>query len=148
MVSLDKSNRSVSLLRYLLILTTKNITDLFKEEETHSAIREIIFEYFTQTKGNKVELISIFIHDYYIEINFQALPTINLSSFISNLKSISSRKYLKNHPDLKTNLGGCWNKSYFIATREQMVSHHIKKYLKEQKSLRSATKILGIEENL
>ena len=143
MVDLDKNNRSVSILRYLLIFTSKNLDDVFITEEIIKSIREIIHEYFTKTQKDEAELISTFIFDNYIEIHFQTLPTLNLVKFISNMKSVTARYFLKAHPQIKEKLGGCWNKSYFLATREQMVQQHVDTYLKEQFALRAVDRIVG-----
>lgn len=147
MVSVDKNNRSVSLLRYLLILTTKDLHEIFITENLRRDMREIIHGYFSDSQPDTTELISTYIHSNYIEVNFQTLPTVDLSKLISNLKSITARKFLKNNPAIKQEMKGCWNQSYFIATREQMVDEHIKIYLDQQYSLRAAKKILNLHEN-
>ena len=142
MVDLDKSNRSVSILRYLLIFTSKNLDDVFITEEIIKSIRAIIYEYFTKTQKDGAKLVSTYIYPNYIEINFQTLPTLNLVKFISNMKSVTARYFLKAHPQIKEKLGGCWNKSYFLATSEQMVHQHVETYLNEQFALRAVDRIL------
>ena len=132
MVKTNKNNEPVSFLRYLLILTTKQLVDLFNKPEYKQTVLNIIGNYFEKTKKENVNLISREIHSNYIQITFSATPTLDLAKTISNLKSVSSRHFLKQYPEIRSELGGCWNKSYFLASREHMIEERIKDFLNSQ----------------
>ena len=137
----DKENRGWSLLRYQVIFCSKNMQDMFEDEDLKKEIREVIFSFFTSMKT--VEIVSIFIYSYYVAIDFQALPTVAPSDIVSSLKSSTSKKILKNNPEIKSKYAGLWNNSYFLTTSDQSVDQHRKDYLNRQFELRSIKKVVS-----
>ena len=84
-------------LRYICILCTKEYKPLFKTDESKKKLREIILNYFDQIKEREedVKLISVSINVKHVEIIFETSSSIDLTRFISNFKSVSSRKFLQ-----------------------------------------------------
>ncbi|MCP4760996.1 MAG: IS200/IS605 family transposase [archaeon] len=124
----------MSLLRYLCIFCTKNLKDIFITDDIRQTVRQNIWSIFNpkNKKRKDVEVISIFVYPNYVEINFQTNPTLELSKFINNLKSVSARNILKKMPQIRAEMAGLWNNSYLLLTREQFVTNHIDTYLQKQ----------------
>ena len=118
---LDKNNRSVSLLRYRLIFTTKDLKEIFIIEEIKQKVHQAIYNYFypENQRREKTKLISVYVHDISVEINFQSLPTVILRQFVNNLY-IYFQKHLKNLS---------WNSRVFLSTQRQVVKQQIENYL-------------------
>nr|WP_147664600.1 transposase [Candidatus Prometheoarchaeum syntrophicum]QEE17714.1 Transposase IS200 like protein [Candidatus Prometheoarchaeum syntrophicum] len=135
-MKLDRSNRAYSLLRYFLVLSTKDFEEIFDLKKHSQHLRQIIYLYFNppekEKKKKNVQLISTEVFSSYIEINFQGTPTLNLSEFIGVLKSTSARKFLQEFPESRTGKG-LWSNDYLIFTREQFVKAHKDFYFASQK---------------
>ena len=140
-MQVNKINRAWTLLRYQVIFCSKNMQDMFEEDDLRKEIREVIFSFFASMQT--VEIVSIFIHNYYVVIDFQALPTVAPSDIVSSLKSSTSKKILKNNPEIKTKYAGLLNNSYFLTTSDQSVDQHRKDYLNRQFELRSIKKVVS-----
>ena len=142
-MQMDKENRGWSLLRYKAVCCSIDMQDMFENEELKKEIREAITHFFDSPSMKNVKLLSTFFHSYYVEIDFQGLPTSNPSDVISSLKSSTSKKILKSNPKIKTKWGGLWNKSYFLVTTEQAALVHKDEYLRRQSELNSMKKMVG-----
>jgi len=132
-------------LRYVCIFCTKGYKPLFKNEELKEKMREIIKNYFDQMekKDYEVKLISVSINTKHIEITFEAKSQINLANydekspmyltkFISNLKSVSSRKFLQYLKSIKSDISGIWTKNYLLATQEYQLDQEIESFRQAQ----------------
>ncbi len=138
---LDRNNRSVSLLRYLTIFTVHNREDFFITEQIKSYVHEGIYDYFypNNKKKKDIKLISVYVHTNYVEINFQALPVLNMRDFINKLHVHSNNYILKEMPQLiRKNI---WSENIFLATRRQVVKQQIEDYLNVQKYLSPIAKL-------
>ncbi|MHA1726128.1 MAG: transposase [Promethearchaeota archaeon] len=139
---LDQNNRSVSLLRYIAIFTVQNFKEFFITEQIKSVVHEGIYDYFYPNNNNKkkkeVKLISVYVHTNHVEINFQALPVLNLRDSIEKLYAHSKKYILAKLPQLKGNL---WSENIFLATRRQLVEQQIEDYLNAQDPLRTVAKL-------
>ena len=137
---LDRNNRSVTLLRYLTLFTVQNREEFFITEQIKSVVHEGIYDYFypNNEKKKSIKLISVYVYTYYVEINFQALPVLNLKDFINKLHVHSNNYILKRLPQLKKKK--LWSENIFLATRRQLVEQQIEDYLNVQKTLSAIAK--------
>ncbi len=144
---LDRNNRSVSLLRYLTIFTVSNFEELFITEQIRRIVQDGIYDFFypNNEKQRDVRLISVYVHVKYVEINFQALPIINLRGFINELHVHSSTYILKKNPQLERLKGlkgkDLWSENIFLGTRRQLVKQQVEEYLNVQKILSPVAKL-------
>ncbi len=118
-------------LGYKCIFCTKEYKSIFRTKELKEKMREIINSYFTQNKD--VELKDLYVNLKHIEITFKIMSSkdtsIDLPRFISNLKSVSSRKVLQY---LNSNISGIWAKNYLLATQEYLLDQKIAIFLETQ----------------
>ena len=136
---MDKNNRSVSSLRYIVIFTIFNLEEKLNTEQLKQIVHAGIYDYFypKNEKRKKIKLISVYIHTNYVEINFQALPVFDLKDFIEKLYS-NSKKYILNAvPQLGDIL---WSENIFLGTRRQIVKQQIEAYLNIQKTISTIEK--------
>jgi len=115
--------------------------DIFEDRTLKKEIREDAFIFFAHLKN--AEIISIFMHDHSVAIDFQALPTAAPSAIISGFLTPTSRMRLKKRSEIKAIYGDLWNDVYDIYTTEQAVDQHIKDYLKRQLELHAIKKVLS-----
>ena len=116
-------------LSYVCIFNTKEYKSLFKDEELKKKMYDIINEFPDQMKKNDVKIISVFVYLKHVEITFETSSSKDLTRFVSNLKSVSSRKFLKH---IKSDREGIWTKNYLIATQEDQLDQKIELFLKPQ----------------
>lgn len=137
---LDRNNRSVSILRYLTLFTVPNHEEFFITEQIKSIVHEGIYDYFypNNEKKKDIKLISVYVHMHYVEINFQALPVLDLKDFINKLHVHSNNYILQRLPQLKKKK--IWSENIFLATRRQLVEQQIEDYLNIQKTLSTIAK--------
>jgi len=137
---LDRNNRSVTLLRFLTLFTVHKREEFFITEQIKSVVHEGIYDYFypNNEKKKDIKLISDYIYTYYVEINFQAIPVLNLRDFINKLHVHSSNYILKRLPQLKKK--NLWSENIFLGTRRQLVKQQIEDYLNVQKTLSTIAK--------
>ena len=119
-------------LRYKCIFCTKEYRSIFNSKELKEKMREIIVSYFNQNKD--VELISLYVNLKHIEITFKIISSskdssLDLPRFISNLKSVSSRKVLQYVQSINSNIVGIWAKNYLLATQEYLLDQKINIFL-------------------
>lgn len=119
-------------LRYKCIFCTKEYRSIFKTKELKEKMREIFDSYFNQNKD--VELLRLYVNLKHIEITFKIISSsidscIDLPRFISNLKSVSSRKVLQYLQSINSNISGIWAKNYLLATQEYLLDQKIDTYL-------------------
>jgi len=124
----------IEALRYICILCTKEYKSLFKTEDSKKKIREIILNYFDQIKEKEeqVNFISASINEKHIEITFETQSSMDLPRFISNFKSVSSRKFLQYLRSIKTSVSGIWTKNYLLASQEYQLEQKIESFLQAQ----------------
>ena len=115
-------------LRYNCIFCTKEYRSIFKTIELKEKTREIIDSYFNHNED--VELISLYVNLKHIEISFKTISSsMDLPRFISNLKSVSSRKLLQYLQSINSNISGIWTKNYLLATQEYLLDQKIHTFL-------------------
>lgn len=120
-------------LRYICILCTKEYKSLFKTEESKKKMREIILQYFEiKEKSEDIKFISVSINDKHVEITFEAPSSIELTKFVSNFKSVSSRRFLKYLKSIKFKVSGIWTKNYLLATQEYQLNQKKESFLQAQ----------------
>ena len=131
-MKLDKSNRSYSLLRYYLVICTKNLEEIFLLENPIIYLKDLIYNYFDhtekKTKRKNVKLISSEIFPSYIKIHFQATPNLNLTKFIGILKSTTSFKFFQKFSELRIG-NGLWSNEYLLISPGQFVQSHLDFFL-------------------
>ncbi|MHA1658680.1 MAG: transposase [Promethearchaeota archaeon] len=121
-------------LRYICILCTKENRSLFKTEDSKKKMREIILNYFDQMKEKEEEVsfISASINEKHVEITFETPSSIDLTRFISNFKSVSSRRFLIYLKSIKSNISGIWTKNYLLASQEDKLDQKTESFLQVQ----------------
>ena len=72
------------------------------------------------------------INTKHVEITFEAPSSIDLTRFISNLKSVTSRRLLQYLKTIKIDISGIWTKNYLLATQEYQLDQEIKTFLRTQ----------------
>ena len=136
---MDKNNRSVTLLRYVVIFTIHDFKVILNTEKIKQIVHAGIYDFFypKNEKKKNVKLISVYIHNNYVEINFQALPVFNLKHFINNLYNHSKKYILEEAPQLGDIL---WSENIFLDTRRQIVKQQVEAYLNIQKTISTIEK--------
>ncbi|QEE15693.1 transposase [Promethearchaeum syntrophicum] len=138
----------IEFLRYECIFCTKGDKSLFTTKELKDKMEDIITNYFNLEKNDDdVKLISVYLEKKHIEIIFEAKSQTDLSvygekktkkdlmkltKFISNLKSVSSRRFLQHLSPIKSGTSGIWTKNYLLATQEHQLEQKIKSFLQAQ----------------
>ena len=123
--------RSVSDLKAHLVLTTKYRKKVFTSEML-TRLHEI-----TENLLEKWEcrLIEINGEEDHVHILFQYHPAMELSKFVNNFKSVSSRKLRQEFPEQINKFYWkevFWNSSYFIASCGGVTNSTLKKYVENQ----------------
>ena len=120
-------------LKYYCIFCAKEYKSLFKNEELKKEMHGIINNYFEQIKEKeKVKILLVSIYLKHVEITFEATSSLDLTKFISNLKSVSSRRFLKYLKSIKSEISGIWTKNYLLATQEYRLDQEIGSFLQSQ----------------
>jgi putative transposase len=127
------SGRAISDLKAHLVLTTKYRKKLFT-----GAMITRLSEVFTDLceKWN-CKVIEFNGEEEHIHLLFQYLPQMDLSKFVNNLKSVSSRRVRAEFADEVNKVywkSVLWNESYFIASCGGVTVSVLKKYIEHQDS--------------
>jgi putative transposase len=133
MTNLNKNRHSVYKLQFHLILVTK-YRHPFINKKINIELKEIIKNLMKKWKLN---LISIETEEDHLHILFEGNPQLQLSKFVGNLKTVTSRmirnqnkEYLKQY--YWENV--MWEPSYFISSVGDTNLEIVKKYIEGQKS--------------
>ena len=125
------SGRSVSDLKAHLVLTTKYRRRVL-DGEMLVRLTEIVSDLCDKWGCKMIEFNG---EEDHIHLLFQYYPQMELPKFISNLKSISSRR-LRNEFSERVDRFYCkavfWNESYFIASCGGVTVSVLKKYIEKQ----------------
>jgi putative transposase len=125
-------NSCVYSLQYHLVLTTK-----YRKKVLNSELSEALFMKVRELLG-KWDCIVIEINgeEDHIHILFEAHPTLQLSTLVNNLKTVTSRFLRKEYSEhLKKaywGYDGLWNRSYCILSTGGATIEIIKKYIENQ----------------
>jgi putative transposase len=127
------SGRAISDLKAHLVLTTKYRKKLFT-----GAMITRLSEVFTDLceKWN-CKVVEFSGEEDHIHLLFQYLPQMDLSKFVNNLKSVSSRRVRAEFADEVNKVywkSVLWNESYFIASCGGVTVSVLKKYIEHQDS--------------
>jgi putative transposase len=125
------SGRAISDLKAHLVLTTKYRKKLFT-----GAMITRLSEVFTDLceKWN-CKVVEFNGEEEHIHLLFQYLPQMDLSKFVNNLKSVSSRRVRAEFADEVNKVywkSVLWNESYFIASCGGVTVSVLKKYIEHQ----------------
>lgn len=127
------SGRSVSDLKAHLVLTTKYRRKVLTSEML-VRLTEIVFDLCDKWGCKMIEFNG---EEDHIHLLFQYYPQLELPKFISNLKSISSRRLRNEFPERVNQFyrsAVFWNESYFIASCGGVTVTVLKKYIEKQDS--------------
>ncbi|PSF26588.1 IS200/IS605 family transposase [Aphanothece hegewaldii CCALA 016] len=128
------TSRSVSDLKAHLVLVTKYRRRVINEQILEDLIS--IVNNLASKWG--VEIIEVNGESDHLHILFGYYPQMQLSKFVNNLKTVTSRLVNKNHAEyLKTFLGYdsvLWTSSYFIASCGGITVEKLKQYVESQNS--------------
>lgn len=127
------SGRSVSDLKAHLVLTTKYRAHVLTGEML-VRLTEIVSDLCDKWDCKMIEFNG---EEDHIHLLFQYYPQLELPKFISNLKSISSRRLRSEFPERVNQFywkAVFWNESYFIASCGGVTVTVLKKYIEKQDS--------------
>lgn len=124
------SGRSVSDLKAHLVLTTKYRRDILTGEMINR-LGEAMGDLCEKWGCKMVEFNGEANH---IHLLFQYLPQLELPKFISNLKSVTSRRLRTEFPEIvdKYHKNVLWNESYFIASCGGVTVSILRRYIEGQ----------------
>lgn len=128
-----KNRHSVFYLKYHLILVTK-YRHPFINKKINNDIKEIVKNICIKWE---LDLEEIETEGDHVHIMFQGKPQLQLSKFINNLKTVSSRLLKKSNSEHLKKFywkPSLWEPSYFISTVGEVNEEVIKQYIKKQKS--------------
>ena len=135
---MDRNNRSISLLRYLVIFKIHK-DQILTTELIKQIVHAGIYDYFLKNKKKKeLKLISVYVYKNHVKINFQALPVFDLEKFIKDLYNYSKKYIFEKAPELGDNL---WSENIFLGTRRQIVKQQVEAYLGIQKDIGAVDKL-------
>lgn len=125
-----RGKRSCYLLQYHLVLTTDQNYPVIKdniETRLHEIIKFLI-EKFGCT------LIEIRTKEDHVHIFFEAMPQIDLSVLVNNIKTVTSRLLKKEFAnELKQFNTRFWSNTYFIGTISEATNTAVQQYIQMQK---------------
>lgn len=123
--------RLVSDLKAHLVLTTKYRRKVFTTEML-TRLHEITEDLLGQWECRLIEING---EGNHVHILFQYHPAMEISKFVNNFKSVSSRKLRQEFPEQIKNFYHkevFWNSSYFIASCGGVTISTLKKYIENQ----------------
>jgi len=127
------TSRSVSDLKAHLVLVTK-----YRRKIINQAVLEDLIS-IAKNLGKKwgVDIIEVNGSDH-LHILFSYYPQMQLSKFVNNLKTVTSRLVNKNHAEYLKTFLGCdsvlWTSFYFIASCGDVTVDKLKQYVESQNS--------------
>ncbi|MBE9204151.1 IS200/IS605 family transposase [Synechocystis salina LEGE 06099] len=127
----ESSGRSVSDMKAHLVLTTKYRRKVFTPEMLER-LEEILVDLCHKWGCKPIECNGEADH---VHLLFQYLPQMDLSKFVNNLKSVSSRRIRSEYQDVIDKIyhkDVLWNASYFIASCGGVTVSTLKKYIENQ----------------
>ena len=137
-------------LRYICIFCTKGNKSLFHNQDLKEKMQDIIKNYFDQMEKKEYDVKLISINTKHVKIIFESKSLIDLTKygekskkektkdstkltkFISNLKSVSSRRFLPHLHSVRSDISGIWTKNYLLATQEEQLDQKIESFLQVQ----------------
>ena len=126
------NRHSCFLLQYHLVVVTKYRHPVIKGE-LEKWLKDYIVDYFKKQKFNLIALETMPDH---VHILFEAVPNINLSTFVNAFKTASSRMVRKNFAEELAPYYWkpyFWSLSYFIGSVSDRSTEVVKKYIEDQK---------------
>lgn len=132
--SYKSSSRSVSDLKAHLVLVTKYRRKVINRQ----ILEELIEIVYNLASKWDIEIIDINGETDHLHILFSYYPQIQLSKFVNNIKTVTSRLINKNHEEYLKNFfwkdSVLWTKSYFIASCGGVTVEKLKQYVESQDS--------------
>jgi putative transposase len=125
--------RSVSDLKAHLVLTTKDRRKLFTKQMLER-MHEILEDLLAKWECRVVEFNG---EENHVHLLFQYHPGVELSKFVNNIKTVTSRKLRSEFEDRVHQFyykDVLWNGSYFIASCGGVTVSALKKYIEAQDS--------------
>ncbi|NJN48560.1 MAG: IS200/IS605 family transposase [Alkalinema sp. RL_2_19] len=124
------SGRAVSDMKAHLVLTTKYRRKLF-DGKMIERLSGLIYELCCKWDCKMIEVNGESDH---VHLLFQYYPQLDLSKFVGNIKSVTSRKLRSEFPELssKYRKSVLWNESYFIASCGGVTVSQLKRYVQGQ----------------
>jgi putative transposase len=125
--------RSVSDLKAHLVLTTKSRRKLFTKQMLER-MHEILEDLLAKWECRVVEFNG---EENHVHLLFQYHPGVELSKFVNNIKTVTSRKLRSEFEDRVHEFyykDVLWNGSYFIASCGGVTVSALKKYIEAQDS--------------
>ena len=126
------NRHSCFLLQYHLVVVTKYRHPVIKGE-LEKWLKDYIVDYFKKQEFNLIALETMPDH---VHILFEAVPNINLSTFVNAFKTASSRMVRKNFAEELAPYYWkpyFWSLSYFIGSVSDRSTEVVKKYIEDQK---------------
>lgn len=126
------NRHSCFLLQYHLVVVTKYRHPVIKGE-LEKWLKDYIVDYFKKQEFNLIALETMPEH---VHILFEAVPNINLSTFVNAFKTASSRMVRKNFAEELAPYYWkpyFWSLSYFIGSVSDRSTEVVKRYIEDQK---------------
>lgn len=126
------NRHSCFLLQYHLVVVTKYRHPVIKGE-LEKWLKDYIVDYF---KKQELNLIALETMPDHVHILFEAVPNINLSTFVNAFKTASSRMVRKNFAEELAHYYWkpyFWSLSYFIGSVSDRSTEVVKRYIEDQK---------------
>lgn len=133
-ISYKSTSRAVSNLKTYLVLVTK-----YRRKVINKQLLDELISIVSNLAGKwGVEVIEINGEEDHLHILFGYYPQMQLSKFVNNLKTVTSRLINKNHTDYLSTFYWkepvLWTKSYFIASCGGVTIERLKEYVQSQNS--------------
>jgi putative transposase len=130
----SKENRSVYLLTVHIVFVTK-----YRRKSITSEILSCLERIFADTCGKwECRLVEFNGETDHVHLLVEFNPKVQLSKFIANLKTVSSRLIRKDYSEYLMRFYGqkpvFWTASYFVATCGGVTIEQLKKYVEKQQS--------------
>ena len=128
------TSRSISDLKAHLVLVTKYRKKVINKE----ILEELIETVKNLAEKWGVDIVQVNGETDHLHILFVYYPQMQLSKFVNNLKTVTSRLINKNHEEYLKSFywkdSVLWTKSYFIASCGGVTVEQLKKYVESQDS--------------
>ncbi len=127
------SGRAVSDLKAHLVLTTKHRRRVFTGEML-KRLHEILYDLCQKWDCKLIEFNG---EEDHVHLLFQYYPQMDLSKFVNNVKSVSSRKIRSEFSEYLNEVyreDVLWNESYFIASCGGVTASVLRQYIENQNS--------------
>jgi len=124
-----------TLLLYHLVFPAKYRRKVFSEQ-VEKTLKEVCFG---MAKGYEIHFLEIGADEDHVHFLVQSVPTVNVTSIVTKIKSITAREIFRKNPEVKKMLwgGNFWTSGYYANTvgqygNEAVIRNYVKNEGKKQ----------------